>query len=154
MNTTFRLVCAMVIIACFSLSSYAQRQTKLYIDDGSGHFTVLQGATGGGTITFPSASGQLLSTASAIAVDTEIDTAKAADTVHISATTSEATIVNNGATSTILAHIPAGTSGQLLWVFNNTTETVSLGGATVSTEQIGFFIYIAGAWRMINPSIS
>jgi hypothetical protein len=44
------------MIVCFSVSSNAQRQTKLYIDDGSGHFYSLTAPSGGtgGTYTLPS----------------------------------------------------------------------------------------------------
>jgi hypothetical protein len=64
MNTTLRLVCAMVIIACFALSSKAQRQTTLYIDDGNGNFTTLTAPSGPSSVVFPSGGGTLLTSAS------------------------------------------------------------------------------------------
>ncbi len=60
MNTTFRFVCSVVMIACFSLSSSAQRQQALYIDNGFGAFTKLTATGAGGTLNLPS-SGSLLS---------------------------------------------------------------------------------------------
>ncbi len=69
MNNTFRLVCAIVMIVCFSRSSYAQRQTKLYIDDGNGNFYILTAPSGGtgGTYTLPS-SGLTFPAANAVGV--------------------------------------------------------------------------------------
>ena len=50
---------AIIVVASFSATSIAQRQTKLYIDDGNGNFTTLQTSSGGGTLTLPSGSGFL-----------------------------------------------------------------------------------------------
>jgi hypothetical protein len=60
MNTSFRFVCAIAMIACFSLSANAQRQQALYIDNGSGGFTTITATGGPGTLNLPS-SGSLLS---------------------------------------------------------------------------------------------
>jgi hypothetical protein len=65
MKTTLRLVSAIVMIACFSLSASAQRQTALYIDNGSGLFTKLTATGGGGTLNLPS-SGTLLSSSNGV----------------------------------------------------------------------------------------
>ncbi len=58
---SIRFIGVIVAITCFSLTSYAQRQTRLYIDDSTGNFTTLQVPTGsgGGTITLPSGTGTL-----------------------------------------------------------------------------------------------
>jgi hypothetical protein len=63
MNTTSRILSVIVSIAFFSFSAYGQRQTKLYIDNGSGAFSVLESA-GAGTITFPTGTGTLVTSAS------------------------------------------------------------------------------------------
>ncbi len=60
----------LAISILFLGSAHAQvRQTHLYIDDGTGHFSVLTAATGGGTITLP-ASGTLLTSGSTIGAST------------------------------------------------------------------------------------
>jgi hypothetical protein len=50
---------AVLVLSLFVSVSNAQRQTKLYIDDGSGNFSILQAASGGGTVTMPAGSGTL-----------------------------------------------------------------------------------------------
>jgi len=60
MNTPLRLVCSIAITMSFSVSSFAQRQTMLYIDNGSGGFTKITATGGPGTLNLPS-SGTLLS---------------------------------------------------------------------------------------------
>jgi hypothetical protein len=61
MNTTFRFVCAVVMIASLSAISHAQRQQALYIDNGSGVFTKITATGAGGTLNLPS-SGTVAST--------------------------------------------------------------------------------------------
>jgi BclA C-terminal domain len=56
MNTTLRLLFSFVVIAFCSFAANAQRQTKLYIDDGHGAFSILTAPLGGGAITLPGAS--------------------------------------------------------------------------------------------------
>jgi len=62
MKTTYRFIIALIAVASFSLNSYSQRQTKLYIDDNTGHFTILQALLGGGggTLTFPIGTGTIV----------------------------------------------------------------------------------------------
>ena len=59
MKITFRIIAALIAVASFSLTASAQRQTKLYIDDGLGNFSILSAPLGGGTVTLPSGSGSL-----------------------------------------------------------------------------------------------
>jgi hypothetical protein len=59
MKITLRIVYAIAIVACFTIAAGAQRQEKLYIDNGSGTFTTLSTAGNGGSIIVP-ASGTLL----------------------------------------------------------------------------------------------
>ena len=142
------------MIACFSLSSSAQRQTKLYIDDGNGHFTVLVGS-GGDTVTFPATGGTLLTTGGNIVISTETDTAKSANTVTVSGNTASATVVKNGATAGVNATVTNGVTGQVLYLFNNLGGglTVTLKGYSIADGKIGIFIYLAGDWRpLANPS--
>ena len=56
MKITFGSLFSIILIACCSLAANAQRQTKLYIDDGSGNFYTLTAPSGGtgGTYTLPS----------------------------------------------------------------------------------------------------
>jgi hypothetical protein len=68
MKTALRLVYAIIMIVCFSLSSNAQRQTALYIDNGGGLFTKLTATGGGGTLNLPS-SGSLLSSGGSQTID-------------------------------------------------------------------------------------
>jgi N-acetylneuraminic acid mutarotase len=53
----FLIFCA-AVATCTSVA-FSQRQTKLYIDDGNGNFTILKvpAGSGGGTITLPSGTG-------------------------------------------------------------------------------------------------
>src|SRR5665213_635970 len=67
MKTSFRTVCLIFaglltsITAGIVSDAQAQiRQTSLYIDDGSGNFTVLKSAPGGGTDTMPAGGGTVL----------------------------------------------------------------------------------------------
>jgi len=138
----------------FTASASAQRQTKLYIDDGSGHFTILQGASGGDTVTFPTAGGTLLTTGGNIVISTEVDTAKAANTVTVSGKTASATVITNGSTSDVTATVTTGVAGQVLYLFNNlgTTHNVTLNSYSISDGKIGIFIYLAGAWRSLANS--
>jgi hypothetical protein len=49
------------MVACFSAASRAQlHQSSLYIDDLHGHFSILQAANGGGTLTFPAGTGMVV----------------------------------------------------------------------------------------------
>jgi hypothetical protein len=159
MKTTLRFVYAIAMIACFSVASRAQlHQSSLYIDDLHGHFTVLQAANGGGTLTLPAGGGMLQSSGGTAVVSTEVDTAKAANTATITGTTGCATIVSNGSTTDVTATVSTGTSGQILYVFNNlgTTHKVSVNGvALIADNQIGIFIYLAGTWRLLalSPAI-
>lgn len=149
-----RFVFAVLSIVLFSVVAHSQiRQTKLYIDDGSGHFTVLQGASGGGALTFPTGGGMIQSSGGKVVVSTETDTAKAADTVMLSGTTACATIVSNGATSDVTAHIASATSGQVLYLFNKlgTTHNVYFSGFGVGAGNVMVFIYLAGGWQQITP---
>src|SRR5665213_839638 len=60
MKSTCRFFAAIFAIAFCSLSVHGQiRQTKLYIDDNTGKFSILQAAPGGGTVTMPAGSGTL-----------------------------------------------------------------------------------------------
>jgi hypothetical protein len=54
-STVARVAVIVTLTFCFfaSSSSAQIRQTKLYIDDGSGNFSILQAAPGGGTLTLP-----------------------------------------------------------------------------------------------------
>jgi len=47
------LLCCAALAACASVASSQIRQTKLYIDDGNGNFSILQAPSGGGTLTLP-----------------------------------------------------------------------------------------------------
>jgi len=62
------LLCYVALAACSSVASSQIRQTKLYIDDGNGNFSILQAPSGGGTLTFPApgSAGALSSDASGI----------------------------------------------------------------------------------------
>lgn len=65
MKNTSRLAFAFLFTAMFSFAAHSQiRQTHLYIDDGSGNFTILSAPSGGGAITLP-ASGTILTSTSA-----------------------------------------------------------------------------------------
>ena len=70
MKTISHIAFAIIIVAFFSFSAHAQRQTKLYIDDNTGHFSILQAtnAGGGGTLTFPAGNGTLVTSASSPAL--------------------------------------------------------------------------------------
>jgi hypothetical protein len=60
MKNISRILLALVALIVFSIPSLAQlRQDKLYIDNGSGQFTILQ-SSGSGTFTFPSGSGTVV----------------------------------------------------------------------------------------------
>jgi len=56
MKITSCIVSTIIVIAYFSATASAQRQTKLYIDDGFGAFSTLSAPLGGGAITLPGAS--------------------------------------------------------------------------------------------------
>jgi hypothetical protein len=153
MNTASRMVLVILALVCFSGIVSAQvRQTKLYIDDGSGHFTVLTGANGGDTLIFPTGGGTLLTTSGILTVSTETDTAKSANTVTISGKTSAATIVRNGSTGLVTATVTTGTTGQVLYLFNNLVsgQLLTLSGFTIPFGDIGIFIYLSGAWRPLQ----
>ncbi len=60
MKITRYFVVAVISIASLSLSSHAQRQTKLYIDDGTGLFMILKAGLGGGTLTLPTGTGMIV----------------------------------------------------------------------------------------------
>jgi hypothetical protein len=140
----------MLALVCFSTIASAQvRQTKLYIDDGSGHFTVLTGSSGGDTLSFPSGGGTLLTTGGILTVSTETDTANSSNTVTISGKTSAATVVKNGSTGIVTASVTTGTTGQVLYLFNNLVsgQSLSLSSYSIPFGNIGIFIYLSGAWR-------
>jgi hypothetical protein len=61
MNSIFRFVYAIIMVACFSAAASAQRQTELYIDNGFGTFTTISTPGNGGSVILP-ASGTLLTT--------------------------------------------------------------------------------------------
>lgn len=150
MNATSRTVLVMLALVCFSTIASAQvRQTKLYIDDGSGHFTVLTGSSGGDTLSFPSGGGTLLTTGGILTVSTETDTANSSNTVTISGKTSAATVVKNGSTGIVTASVTTGTTGQVLYLFNNLVsgQSLSLSSYSIPFGNIGIFIYLSGAWR-------
>jgi hypothetical protein len=63
MKNIRRFIVAAILVACFSVTSQAQRQTTLYIDDGSGNFTTLTAPSGPSSIVFPSGGGTLLTSA-------------------------------------------------------------------------------------------
>ncbi|HET6402242.1 MAG TPA: hypothetical protein VFH95_12705 [Candidatus Kapabacteria bacterium] len=152
MKKTSRLVYAIVSISFFSLAAHSQiRQTKLYIDDGSGHFTILQGAPGGDTLTMPTGSGTLQSSGGNLVVSTETDTAKVANTVTVSGNTACAIIVSNGSTASVAASVTAATPGQILYLFNNlaTSQSVTFKGLAIGQGTFGIFIYLAGDWRVM-----
>jgi hypothetical protein len=48
-----KLILVLIAGICFTASASAQRQTKLYIDDGNGNFSILSAAPGGGALTLP-----------------------------------------------------------------------------------------------------
>ncbi len=156
MNVTSRIVVAMLVLVCFSAIASAQvRQTKLYIDDGSGHFTVLTGASGGDTLVFPSGGGTLMTTGGILTVSTETDTAKSANPgLAISGKTSAATVVKNGSTGLVTATVTTGTTGQVLYLFNNLVggQSLTLSGYSIPFGDIGIFIYLSGAWRPLPPN--
>jgi hypothetical protein len=151
MNATSRMVLVMLALVCFSTIASAQvvRRTRLYIDDGSGHFTMLTGAAGGDTLTFSSGGGSILTTGGLLIVSTETDTAKSANTVTISGNTTAATVVNNGSTALVTASVTTGTTGQILYLFNDlgTTQSITLSGYTIPAGKMGIFIYLSNAWR-------
>jgi hypothetical protein len=155
MNAISRLLLSFVLIALCSLTASAQRQTKLYIDDGNGHFTVLKGA-GVDTVTFPTTSGTLLASGGNIVVSTEVDSAIAGNMVTVSGKTASATIVNKASSGLVTVSVTAGVSGQLLYLFNHlgNTQFVTLSSYQIDDGKFGIFIYLAGAWRALAiPSV-
>jgi len=65
MKTAIRIFLSSFLLLVSSSSAQAQRQTKLYIDDGLGSFLTLTAPSGGGALTLPSG-GTLLTTTSTI----------------------------------------------------------------------------------------
>ena len=64
MKAIFSFLCAIMMIASSSLTSFSQiRQTELYLDNGSGGVTTITATGGPGTLNLPS-SGSLLSSGS------------------------------------------------------------------------------------------
>jgi hypothetical protein len=60
MKNSLFIYSAFLLLAITSTSSAQVRQTKLYIDDGSGNFTVLHAASGGGDDTVPAGGGSFV----------------------------------------------------------------------------------------------
>src|SRR5579884_2675648 len=54
------MVAAFLVLFLSVVANAQIRQIHLYIDDGSGHFTVLSAPPGGGLLTFPAGTGTLL----------------------------------------------------------------------------------------------
>jgi hypothetical protein len=139
MKRSFSLMLAIAVIALSSLSVSAQvRQTKLFIDDGSGNFTILNAAPGGGTLTLPS-SGTLLTTTSTIPNTATWNGA-------IISPTYGGTGVNNGASSITLGGnlVTSGASSLTLTTSGATNVTLPTSGTLATTSALSSYLPLSG----------
>ncbi len=81
---------------------------------------------------------------------TESD-AESGDQVTVSGTTLFAEVTGSGS-GNLAVNVTHASSGQMLYLFNNTTgsQTLMLNGSTVAQGKMGVFVYYGGNWRGTN----
>ena len=141
MKITRRFFVAVVLIASLSLSASAQRQTKLYIDDGTGLFTILKAALGGGTLTFPNGTGMIVTEPPGSPVGTGLllqpGTPGTAQTGNFNISGVGITGgLTDGGTTDIEGTTTINTTSGLGTIIGNQTANLTLTGQTVDIEDL------------------
>jgi hypothetical protein len=76
-------------------------------------------------------------------------TVNAGATITIPNNTAVVRIVNDAAAAANAVTMPAGTDGQVLYIYNNDAQALTT-GATTAVGAVEQFIYINGAWLLVN----
>jgi hypothetical protein len=123
--------------------------TNRHIADGAVTASKLSGASAAGQV--PVYDGSSVSWANPLgsAVVMSYGTVAAGATLTIPNNTAVVRITDNAAASANAVTMPAGTDGQVLYIYNNDAQALT-GGASTASGSTDQFIYINGGWRLVN----